>query len=126
MRGSWGHALAPPETFAQYEVGLEPVDAVALADVLAEVAALRGGSRLVVKVNIEGGECPAILATPASAWADVDEVFVETHPWAECDAPQLARHLEPSGLTRVESAHPAVLRMRRAGSSRSGRRSAPT
>ena len=31
-----GHALAPPESFAQYEVGLEPVDVVALADVLAE------------------------------------------------------------------------------------------
>ena len=126
LRGSWGHALAPPESFAQYEVGLEPVDAVALADVLAEGAGLRDGSRLVVKVNIEGGECPAILGTPAGAWSAVDEVFVETHPWAECEATHLARHLEPSGLTRIESAHRAVLRMRREGSSRSGRHSAST
>jgi FkbM family methyltransferase len=126
MSGSWGHALAPPESFARYEVGLETVDAVALADVLAEAAAMYNDSCLVVKVNIEGGECPAILSTPAGAWNAVDEVFVETHSWADCEATDLARHLEPSGLTRIESAHRAVLRMRREGSSRSGRRSAPT
>jgi hypothetical protein len=40
-------------------------------------------------------------------------VFVETHPWADCDDAALAGHLAQAGLRRVQSAHPAVLRMRR-------------
>jgi hypothetical protein len=64
-------------------------------------------------MNIEGAECSAILGTPPEAWADVDEVFVETHPWADCDDAVLADHLARAGLRRVRSAHPAVLRMRR-------------
>lgn len=125
MSGSWGHALAPPPAFAEHEVGIESVDVLALADVLAD-AGRHAGARVVVKMNIEGAECSAILGTPVSAWNDVDEVFVETHPWADCDASQLASHLARAGFTRIESAHPAVLRMRREGSSRSGRRSDPT
>jgi FkbM family methyltransferase len=114
MSGSWAHALRPPDSFAQYEVGLEPVQVVALADALAEASELSdGATRLVVKVNIEGAECRGILGTPPTAWGRVDEVFVETHPWTDCDASRLAQHLERSGLKRVESAHPAVLRMRR-------------
>jgi FkbM family methyltransferase len=125
LRGSWGHALTPPAAFAEHEVGTEPVEVVALADVLAD-AERRAGRRLVVKVNIEGAECSAILGTPAAAWTKVDEAFVETHPWANCDASNIADHLREAGLSRVESAHPAVLRMRRAGSPRSDRRSDPT
>ena len=126
LRGSWGHALEPPASFAEHEVGIESVPVVALADALGEATShLARGLRLVVKVNIEGAECSAVLGTPASAWKDVDEVFVETHPWADCDASKLADHLQPAGLSRVTSAHPAVLRMRRAGSPRSDRRSDP-
>ena len=114
MADSWGHALQPPASFAEHEVGVESVDVVALAAVLREGESRRaGGGRLVVKLNIEGAECSAVLGTPPTAWSGVDEVFVETHPWAECDAGQLAAHLEGSGLSRVPSAHPAVLRMRR-------------
>ena len=114
MSGSWGHALEPPESFAQHEVGIEVVAVIALADALRQAAShLVDGRRLVAKVNIEGAECSAILGTPASDWAEVDEVFVETHPWAGCDGARLADHLAHSGLTQVESAHPAVLRMRR-------------
>lgn len=127
MSGSWGHALEPPSTFAEFEVGVESVAVAALADAIADAAShLVEQARLVVKVNIEGAECSAILGTPASVWRDVDEVFVETHPWAECDASHLAAHLERSGLRRVASAHPAVLRMRRGGSPPSDRRSGST
>jgi FkbM family methyltransferase len=126
LSGSWGHALEPPASFAEHQVGIESVPVVALADALDQAAShLSEGRRLVVKVNIEGAECSAILGTPAGAWKAVDEVFVETHPWADCDAPRLAGHLQPAGLSRVESAHPAVLRMRRGGSPRAGRRSDP-
>jgi hypothetical protein len=67
----------------------------------------------VVKVNIEGAECSAILESPAEPWERVAELFVETHLWAPCGGEELAAHLLASGLTRVESAHPAILRMRR-------------
>jgi FkbM family methyltransferase len=125
MGASWGHALAPPAAFAQYEVGTQEVEVVALADAVDEAAVLSAGRRVVVKVNIEGAECSAILGSPHVAWTGVDEVFVETHPWATCDASELATHLELAGFSREPSAHPAVLRMRRGASTRSGRRSGP-
>lgn len=125
MGASWGHALHPPEAFAEHETGVELVRVEALADVLKEAIDLACGARVIVKVNIEGEECPTIIGTPASAWEGIDELYVETHPWAACGADELARHLEPADLTRAESAHPAVLRLRRAGP-RAARRSGPT
>lgn len=113
MSASWGHSLHPPDAFSEYEVGVQRVSVEALADVLAEARALAGGGRVVVKLNIEGEECPVVLDTPAGAWEGVAEAFVETHPWASCGAEELARHLEPAGLRRSMSAHPAVLRLRR-------------
>jgi hypothetical protein len=125
MGASWGHALAPPDAFAEHEVGVQQVDVAALADVLEDGAALYPGSRLVVKMNIEGAECSAILGSPSRIWADVSEVFVETHPWATCDASALGAHLEAGGLSRAPSAHRLVLRMRRAEQPRSGLRTEP-
>jgi FkbM family methyltransferase len=114
MGASWGHALQPPDSFARYEVGVERVRVEPLADVLAHAVSLVEGARLIVKVNVEGAECPAILCTPPSAWDGIDELYIETHPWADCGADDLALHLEPAGFTRRESAHPAVLRLGRA------------
>jgi FkbM family methyltransferase len=113
MGASWGHALHPPEAFAEYEIAVEQVRVEALADVLADAIDLAGGARVVVKVNIEGEECPTILGTRHSAWEGIDELYVETHPWAACGAEELARHLEAAGLTRRETAHPGVLRLAR-------------
>jgi FkbM family methyltransferase len=121
MSASWGHALHPPHEFAEYEVGTERVPVVALADVLAEA----GDARLVVKINVEGEECSTVLGTPVGAWEGVSELFVETHPWAACTAEELAIHLAPAGLSRGESAHPLVLRLRRAGAPLSDPASAP-
>jgi len=50
---SWGHELHPPDAFSQFEVGVQKVPIIAMADVLAEAAAL-----------------------------SVDEVLIETHPCA--------------------------------------------
>jgi FkbM family methyltransferase len=126
LDGSWGHALDPPERFAENEVGVERVAVVALEHAIANATSLDAGGSLVVKVNIEGAECSAILGTAPGAWQDVDEVFVETHPWASCGASEIAAQLEIAGLSRIESAHPAALRMRREVPARSGRRSDPT
>jgi FkbM family methyltransferase len=113
MIASWGHALHPPEAFTRHEVGTEVVQVDSLADVLSAAVDLAHGARVLVKVNIEGEECPTILGTDASAWAQVDDVYVETHPWASCGVDELAAYLGAAGLSRGESAHPAVLRMTR-------------
>lgn len=128
MAGSWGHALHPPDTFAEYEVGVQRVPVAALSDILAESGTPAGerSPHLIVKLNIEGEECETVLGTPPAAWAGVSELLVETHPWATCDAEDLAAHLAPAGLTRAESAHPRVLRLHRAGPARSGPRIAPS
>ncbi|MGH3078163.1 MAG: FkbM family methyltransferase [Gaiellaceae bacterium] len=126
MSASWGHALHPPDAFAEYEVGTQVVPVAALADVLADADGLADGARVVAKVNIEGEECSTVLQTPARAWEGVSEAFVETHPWASCDAAELAAHLAPSGLTRAKSAAEVVLRLRRGGAPRSGPRTGPS
>ena len=122
MGASWGHALQPPDEFARYEVRVERVRVEALAGALSDAVALAEGARVIVKVNIEGAECPAILGTPPSAFAGVDELYVETHPWADCGADELEGHLAGASFTRVASAHPAVLRLRRAADARADRR----
>lgn len=127
MGASWGHALDPPESFAEHEVGMQHVRVDGLADVLAEAGALKGtGTRLVVKLNVEGAECETVLGTPPPAWREVDEVFIETHPWARCGADELSAHLRSAGLTPTAGRHPLVLRLRRAADPADVRRSGPT
>jgi FkbM family methyltransferase len=126
MSASWGHSLHPPDEFAQYEIGTARVPVAAMSHVLEEARTLAGDASLVIKLNIEGEECAVVLGTPAEAWSGVSELFVETHPWADCSATDLAAHLEPAGLSEAPSAMPAVLRLRRAGTPRSGPRTAPS
>ena len=126
MSASWGHALHPPDEWAEYETGLERVPVLAMRDVLRRAAAAEpSGARLLVKINTEGEECEAVLGTPADEWQVVDELLVETHPWAGCGADDLAAHLEPVGLRRIESRHERMLQLR-LDAPRSGSRTAPT
>jgi FkbM family methyltransferase len=112
MGASWGHALHPPDTFAEYEVGVQRVPIEAMGDILAEAGSLaEDGAPLVVKVNVEGEECAIVLGTPAAAWARVDELFVEMHPWAECGPADLAQHVAAAGLREAPSAMARVLRL---------------
>lgn len=127
MSSSWAHALHPPDTWAEYEVGTQRVPIEATADVLTEGAALsRDTGRLIVKVNTEGEECAMVLGTAAEAWGLVSDVFVEVHPWAACGAPELLSHLTTAGLSQLPSAMEPVLRLHRAADARVGRRSAPS
>jgi FkbM family methyltransferase len=110
MAASWGHSLGPPEEWAEYEVGSERVQVVAMSDVLAEATELAGPeSPLVVKINAEGAECPMVIGTPPAAWERVTGVLVSTHPWAECGATELAAHLASAGLERAPSRADHVL-----------------
>lgn len=127
MGASWGHALHPPRAFAEHEVGRQRVPVCAASDLLAEARTLAGADApVVVKVNTEGEECAIVLGTPASSWEAADEVLVEMHPWASCGASELTEHLAPARLASVASSMEVVLRLRRAGRARSGRRSAPS
>jgi FkbM family methyltransferase len=127
MSASWGHALHPPDAWAQYEVGVERVAVEAMSDVLAQAASLAAdGSRLLVKLNVEGEECGIVLGTPAEAWGPVSELFVEVHAWASCTAPELTAHLAPAGLRETASGMEPVLRLRRGEAPRSGSRSVPS
>jgi FkbM family methyltransferase len=112
MRSSWGHTLHPPDSWAPHETGVERVPVLAMVDVLREAAA-GAPERLVVKINTEGEECETVLSTPTPSWGAVDELLVETHPWTTCTADDLADHLAPAGLTRVESRHERMLQLRR-------------
>jgi FkbM family methyltransferase len=125
MRASWGHALHPPNAWAEFETGVERVPVLAMRDVLQQAAGASGAARLVIKINTEGEECETVLGTPADEWNVVDELLVETHPWAACGPDELATHLEPAGLTRVESRHQRMLQLRRDAPG-SGPRSDPT
>ena len=125
MEGSWGHALEPPESWAQHEVGTQRVRVVPLSGVLAHRFGQTGRRALVVKLNIEGAECDVVLGTPIAAWNTVDEVIVATHPWAPCRDSEIESHLADAGLTKAESGHPRMLRMRRAEPPRADRRSDP-
>lgn len=114
MRASWGHALHPPDAWSEYEVGRERVPVLAIDDILRRAAKRRPQhARLVVKINTEGEECKTVLESAAEEWAVVDELLVETHPWADCGASELAAHLAPVGLTQVRSRHERMLQLRR-------------
>ena len=113
MGASWGHAIHPPDAWAEHEVGLEHVRVDALADVLSQAAGARAGSAHDRQGQHRGRGVPAILGTPAAAWADVAEVYIETHPWATCGAAELAEHLVDAGLRSVPSNHSAVLKLAR-------------
>jgi len=125
MNASWGHALHPPEAWAEYEVGVQRVPVEAMSSVLDDARLLAAGAPLVVKVNIEGEECSVVLGTPVERWEGVTDLFVELHSWAACTAVELAEHLLPAGLTEVPSAMAPVLRLHRGAAPRPGPRSAP-
>jgi hypothetical protein len=80
-----------------------------MADLLAEASDLGGGAPVVVKINAEGAECDMVLETPPAAWTSVSNVLVATHPWARCDAEDLAAHLAAAGLERRPRDDPSHL-----------------
>ena len=66
---------------------------------------------MIVKINVEGEEYPTIPRPDVSAREGIDALCVETDPWANCAADELAACLEASGFLAL---HRAVLRLSRA------------
>ena len=102
MSASWGHALHPPDAFAEYEVGTRRVPIAALAAVLADAGGLaEDGARIVAKVNIEGEECSTVLGARRGVGRRRRGLRRDTSL-----GPLRRRRLaapRPAGLTRAES-----------------------
>jgi len=111
---SAGHSVVHEESQGRRRtLANEEVEVVGMREALAR-ASERGG-RLIVKVDAEGSECDIVLGTDASAWSDVDEVFLEVHDFAACSAAEIIDHLAAAGLQvavheRDEEADLVVLR----------------
>jgi FkbM family methyltransferase len=90
---SWAHSLHG----VSGEVGTQTVEVVPMAGVLAEARARRP-RRLVVKIDAEGAEREIVAATPAEAWAEVDELLLELHEDAGYTRAELLAPLAAAGL----------------------------
>ena len=108
---AWTHSLLSlPETGSRRKVQEWEVDVVPLHVWIQEGAAR--ASRLVVKLDIEGAECDVVLNTPADAWRMVDEVFIETHPFAPCSADQIIGHLMNADLSPQDDTNRQITHLR--------------
>ena len=108
---SWTHTLLDPGV----ATGAQEVSVVAMADVLslAGAAARPVTAPVIVKVDVEGGECSIVLDTPLSSWQGVAELFVEVHVSAPCGRDAIVTYLDRAGLayreTRAEYPENALL-----------------
>lgn len=57
-----------------------------------------GGERIIVKIDAEGAECAAVLASAAENWNPVCELFVETHAFAPCSSAEIIDRAQEFGL----------------------------
>jgi FkbM family methyltransferase len=94
---SWTHAVRDAGADAAAR-GVAVVNAVAFADVIARVREEHPDDVLIVKLDVEGTECEIVARTPSEVWTSIDEVFVETHEEAPCDASAVADRLRAAGF----------------------------
>jgi FkbM family methyltransferase len=100
---SWSHALTALETQAAGSE-VQRVERESMEALLDEARALAAGRRIMVKIDAEGAECAIVAGTPASAWASVDEGFVEVHDFAPCTSQEVVARLAGAGLERTADA----------------------
>jgi FkbM family methyltransferase len=103
IRESWSHTLLDGDG----DPGGSGVSvrATSLGKVL---AAVHGGARKVVKLDIEGAECEALASVPRELLARVDELVVEAHPEAGCDRAAIVTIVTSAGL-RPNNGHSQLL-----------------
>lgn len=109
-RDSWSHSLYVRKDRPQ--VGTETVQMISMQRLLEEVK-IEEGSRLIVKVDTEGGECSIVMESPAESWHQTDEVFVETHSFAPCTMEDIEKHLQFAGFNVEESRANNITRLLR-------------
>lgn len=111
---SWSHSLSTslPITGPARMISSETVDMVSIESVLRQAAESAGGRRLVVKIDAEGAECDICTGSDSRLWQGVDELFVETHTFADCGPEDIVAALRPAGLVGREW-QGSVLRLQR-------------
>lgn len=94
---SWSHSLlVRNDRTPVAELNVQQVD---FESVISQAAALASGTRrILVKIDAEGIEYDILTKTPLSALMLIDELFVETHTYAEGSPQELAGHLARAGL----------------------------
>jgi FkbM family methyltransferase len=71
------------------------VQMVRMDTVLGEVTARE---RIIVKIDAEGAECAAVLASGGENWNPVDELIIETHAFAPCSSAEIVERAGTFGL----------------------------
>ena len=73
------------------------------SDILDEAAEVAGSDgRIIVKIDAEGAEYDLIMRTGQEHLARIDELFVETHAYAEGSTDDLVGRLENAGLPCID------------------------
>jgi FkbM family methyltransferase len=87
---SWTHSIV-----RDAGRGAQDVATVSLKDAIEQFAE---AERLVVKLDIEGAECEAVGSLTTQTWSVVDELILEMHGWAPCDASAITDSMARHGL----------------------------
>jgi FkbM family methyltransferase len=95
IRDAWSHTLIRHRDGAD----VATVSATSLESVL---KASKLGPRQVLKIDIEGAECEALAGTPSDVLARVDELVIETHEDAPCQAAHIITLAGAAGLSRID------------------------
>jgi FkbM family methyltransferase len=102
----WAHSLvagAVPRQLATASVVVRSLEGV-----IRDAKRRFPSTRLVLKINAEGAECPMLRNTPALFLRELDEILFEYHHFAECSVESIAIRLEEIGYTRDQLMPPVT------------------
>ncbi len=97
--GSWGHSVHIP--VGGESVGSEMVEMVSLSSALADIGS--ASLAVVAKINVEGAAGSMILGTGADDWSAVRLLWADVESNDPVGLDAIKAHLEPCGLTHVET-----------------------
>lgn len=93
----------------------ERIPACAFDEAILEAKTLGGPqARLLVKMDVEGGEGDILLNTSMQALAEVDEMFVELHEFGGYSAARLVDYLGCAGLKLMTERAAGIIHVKRA------------
>lgn len=107
----YSHSLFPRDD--RTVTAVEQVPMVSLATVVAQVRAAHPDVRVILKADIEGGECELLLDSPVTALTAIDEVWVEFEGIGACARGDIEERLVTLGLRPVGATTRDVFHHRR-------------
>lgn len=108
----YSHSLFPRDDRTITSVEQVPMEP--LAHVVEQVRAAHPDARVILKADIEGGECELLLDSPDTALLALDEVWVEFEGIGACTRGDLEARLAQVGLAPVGATTRDVFHHRRA------------